>query len=600
MKSRTKNTGGLRAMWVGSLDQPVKAVYCAAVGLSNGALMVLTAAALGSVTDRIIEPVLRGERVTGATWFACLGAFVLISVLRWASIVFRGWVNGRMQHIAIARTRRDVAHRYLDLPIEWHRARTPGQLMAHAISDVDVMWAPIQMFFFCLGNVLMLFLSMVHLWNSSVIFGLVGAALVTSVLGLNIIYQRMLRPRTRDMQASRAKVFGLAQESVDGSEVVRSLGLGASEVARFDVAVRELRASATRTAGLSALFEPVLELLPQAAIVAVLAISPSLAAQGRLTSGELVGLVYLLLTVVNPLSSLSRWGAQLPISVVGGTRIWDVLHGCGLAARGRRTPRTGRPLSLVLRGVSLQRSEHMLLEDIDLQIEPGEVVAVVGAVGSGKSTLLEVVSGLLAPTSGEVLVDDVSVPDYARGTLTDAVGFVPQTGFLFSESIRDNLTLGREQSEQDLWRALEHAVAADFVRALPNGIDTVVGERGATLSGGQRQRIALARALLRRPGLLLLDDPTSALDTHVERDVLTNLAALAGSGRTTVVIVANRPGAIGLAQRIVLLSAGTIQAVGTADELATNLDFQRIATAYADDTARIDEQSAQVDELSAS
>ena len=224
-----------------------------------------------------------------------------------------------------------------------------------------------------------------------------------------------------------------------------------------------------------------------------------------------------------------------------------------------------------------------LLEDVGFTVEPGRTVAVVGATASGKSTLTALLARLVDPDRGRILIDGVDLRDLDRGQLAGVEALVPQTAFLFDDDVRGNVTLGRwgDVSDEQVWAALRAAQADGFVAALPKGLDTKLGERGTSLSGGQRQRISLARALVRRPRLLVLDDATSAVDPEVEARILAALR----DGRTrtdaTLVVVAYRKATIALADEVVHLQGGRIVDRGThAELLARSPSYARLVNAY--------------------
>lgn len=547
------------------------ALVAALTGIGNGASMVLGAMAIAYATDTLVVPGVAGEPLPTWAWVSGVGAVVAVSAIRWGSIVLRGLATARVQYCAEADTRRALLHRYLDLSLPWHRRHPPGELVAHAVSDAEALWSPMQWAYFALGNVAMLVFAMADLWGRDPLLGLIGAALVVVVLGLNLLYQHLLRPRTREMQSARARLAAVAHESVDGGEVVRALGLAEAEAARFGEPVGRLHRANGRMSAITSFFDPLLELLPTVAVLAVLAIAPTRVATGRLSVGDVVGVIYLMFTIAIPLNVISRFLALLPLSAAGAAPIRTVLDSREVPPAGTRELPGSAPVAVTVQDARVRTGDRTVLEGIDLTLAPGSVTALVGAVGAGKSTLLELVGGLLTPDHGRVLLDGVELPQLRAGTLPRAVAYVPQTPFLFATTIRDNLLLddaapahraGHEHDELALWQALRTAVADDFVAALPHGLDTVLGARGATLSGGQRQRLCLARALLCRPRLLLLDDPTSALDARVERQVLANLREAFRAPATTVLIAANRPGPVGLADRVVLLDAGRVVAQG--------------------------------------
>src|SRR5690606_17762316 len=220
-----------------------------------------------------------------------------------------------------------------------------------------------------------------------------------------------------------------------------------------------------------------------------------------------------------------------------------------------------------------------LLRDVTFTVEPGRTVAVVGATASGKSTLTHLLTRLIDPTGGTIRVDGTDLRDLHPGALARVAAVVPQTAFLFDDTVRGNVALGADVSDDEVWAALRTAQADGFVAALPHGLDTELGERGTSLSGGQRQRLSLARALVRRPRLLVLDDATSAVDPEVEARILASLRE--GAADTTLVVVAYRKATIGLADEVVHLEGGRLADRGTQrDLLARAESYARLVNAY--------------------
>ncbi|GAA1624359.1 ABC transporter ATP-binding protein [Actinoplanes couchii] len=571
----------LLALLRGARAHPGPASVATVTGLLNGATMVAGAAAVGWATDHVVIPALSGERVPPGDWWLSTLFVLGVSAVRWSTIFVRGVATGRVQYRAQADTRRAVAHRYLELDLPWFRHRSPGRLLAHAISDVDAQWSPMQFAFFACGMVFMLLLALTELFLRDVSLGLAGLALVVSVFTLTAVYQRLLTPRAREMQEARGLVAAVAHESIEAGPVVRSLGLIDAEDARFTANVQRLKRADMRMAAVSSVFDPLLELLPTATVLLVLAVSAPRVASGELSVGDLVGVIYLLITVSIPLNVISRFLSMLPMSGAGLERVRSVLDSTEVTAYGTADLPGDGPLRVAT--------------STGLTLEPGTVTVVVGRVGSGKTTLLELAGGQRVPAGRTVCFDGVDVRYLARGVVAANVAVVSQDPFLFAESIRANLELSghpsaeardtaeveeaagrRPYDEGEIWGALELAAADEVVRELPGGLDTVVGERGATLSGGQRQRLCIARALLRRPRLLLLDDATSALDSRVEREVL---GRIRDSGRT-VLMTTNRPAAVAIADRVVLVEAGRIAATGSHEELMEIDEYRRLITAY--------------------
>jgi ABC-type multidrug transport system fused ATPase/permease subunit len=245
------------------------------------------------------------------------------------------------------------------------------------------------------------------------------------------------------------------------------------------------------------------------------------------------------------------------------------------------TPLPTGPLAVEVEGLRFGYGAEPVLDEVDLALAPGEVVALVGVTGAGKSSLCHLLDHLQRPDAGTIRLGGVDLAHAEPASVRSRVALAFQEAFLFAASVRENVTLGEPVAEADLRWALERARADRFVDRLPRGLDEVVGERGVTLSGGQRQRLALARALLRRPGLLMLDDATSAVDATIEREILDGLRSAL---HATTLIVAHRVSTIALADRVLFLDRGRIAAAGTHDELVASVPaYATLARAYQDD-----------------
>jgi ABC-type multidrug transport system fused ATPase/permease subunit len=303
-----------------------------------------------------------------------------------------------------------------------------------------------------------------------------------------------------------------------------------------------------------------------------------------------VTVAYLLTIVSFPIRAIGWLLGEFPRSVVGYRRTEAVISATGSMVYGDAAlPSSGR--GAVLEVDSLHYAYDpgaRLLDGVTFDVQPGRTVALVGRTASGKSTLTNLLTRLVDPDAGAVRIDGVDLRDLGRGQLAGAVALVPQAAFLFDDTVRGNVTLGADIPDEQVWAALRDAQADGFVAALDGGLDARLGERGTSLSGGQRQRISLARALVRRPRLLILDDATSAVDPEVEARILATLRD--GATDTTLVVVAYRKATIGLADEVVHLDGGRVADRGTHRELlGRSPDYARLVNAYEqaahDDTA---------------
>ncbi len=560
-------------------------IFALAVGGSAvyGVMTVGAALVLGRVTDQVVAPAFRrGDTTTGSLVAAGLAIFA-VAVLKSAGIVARRLGAGIMQYRLQARYRRDVTRQYLRLPLAWHQRHPTGQLLSNANADVEAMWFSIAPMPMAVGVLVMLAVAAVALLLTDVVLSLVGFTIFPAIFALNILYQRRLSPLATRAQQLRADVSGVAHESFEGALVVKTLGREPEETARFRSAAEELRDAQIRVGRVRGVFDPALEALPQLGVLAVLLVGTMQIQRGALDAGGLVQVAYLFTLLAFPVRAIGWVLGELPRSVVGWDRVRHVLEARGGLAYGAvELTDVGAPASLDVQGVQFGYDDTPVLHDVSFTVDAGRTIAVVGPTGSGKSTLTMLLVRLVDPATGEVVLDGVDLRAVVRGGIAGAAAVVPQQTFLFDDTVRGNVTLGLDLPDDAVRRALEVAQADRFVDALPEGLDTRIGERGMSLSGGQRQRLALARALVRSPRLLVMDDATSSVDPRVEAAILAGLRTSSVDGvAPTVVVVAYRKATIALADEVVYVEHGRVVDRGPHLELLERcVGYRRLITAY--------------------
>ena len=498
-----------------------------------------------------------------------LGAILGLAAVRAAINFLRRFTTARIGIRIEARMRELLYWQYLKYPRAFFDRHATGQVLSRATNDLYpiryfIGWGLVQ----GMQSVMMIVSAGIVLVVVDARLALYTAIAMPPITVLALRFARRVSPISREVQERKGDVTEAADEAVVGIEMVQAFGREDDVRARFGGKAGAIRDTVLRQAGVEARHLPGLYYLPSLSIAAVVFFGGREVIDGRLSLGQFVLFETLLLQLVWPLEALG-WItnlAQRALASAGRSFAWlEGIEPLPEPASPKHIP--AGPLSVVFERVSFAYGgEHDVLAGLDLALEPGEVVAVCGSTGSGKTSLLNLLPRFYDPTEGQVLVGGVDTRDVPVAELRSAVALVTQRPVLFSVPLRENLTAGREDADWDEVLAACVAAGVDtFAPGLPDGYDTLIGERGVNLSGGQRQRVALARALVTGARVIVLDDPLSAVDTLTERRLVKRLRpALAGK---TVLVATQRLSTVELADRAVVLVDGRIVESGTPAQL---------------------------------
>jgi ATP-binding cassette subfamily B protein len=525
---------------------------------------VAVTVALGRATDRILKPAF-GRGVTPSALWIGVGAVFALSLARAVGIGLRRYYSGVFGSAVAATLRDRVSDRYRDLSLAYHRQTPTGELLAHMEADVEASIEVLYPIPFAIGVVFLVVFALVSLFVADVFLALIGLLTLPMLALMNRSFAKRMEGPARRAQERIGDVSAVAHESIDGALVVKTLGREHAEVARLRERAEQLRDERVTAGYIRAGFDSALEGLPQLAVIALLAVGSWRLSTGDITLGTLVQVVTLFGMLAWPMRFVGWILAELPRAVVGYDRVNRVLAEPVTVTRpSAPVVLPDGPLDVRAEALTYAIDGVRVLDEIDLRIEPNESVAIVGPTGVGKSTLAQLLVRLDDPTSGEILIGGVNVRHADPSSLRHAAAIVLQESFLFATTVKENIALGSRASSDEIRRAARIAQADRFVEVLPNGYDTVLGERGHTLSGGERQRVALARALVRTPRVLILDDATSSVDPTIEADIL---AGLREELTATLILVAYRVSTIRLADRVLYLEGGRLRASGMHEDL---------------------------------
>jgi ATP-binding cassette, subfamily B, bacterial len=584
---------GIRLIWRFVKGHPASFGLAVSGAAVFAGAIIASAWVIGWVTDSLIIPVL-DEGVDPAGLVAPAAAAILgVAIFKAAGIVVRRTAAGWLQFRTRQDVRNDLLAHQLSLKMAWFNRQSVGDLLAVADSDVDQGTGVLGPLPYATGVTLLLFgtiamIAFIDPWlGLGAVVGLI-VVLVVDVRGSWLTYRLW-----EAVQEARGEVSAVAHESFDGALTVKALGREDDVADRFGEVSDKVRDRLIAVNSTWASYQSVIRVLPQVMIICLLVVGAARVDLRAVSPGDLVTVTYLLALLAFPVQLIGFVLWDLAGSLAGWRRVQEVFDADDHVTYGDAPARVASGPATV-RGETVSFSyddQGRILDDLSVHLQAGTTMAVVGPTASGKSTLSLLLARLWDPDGGRIHIDGADLRSFGVSELPKEVSYVSQDSFLFDDTVAGNITLGQPFSEIELRAAGRLAGAEGFISELPDGYQTQLGERGATLSGGQRQRIALARALIRKPRLLILDDATSAVDPSVEAEILRSLKQAALP--STIVVVAYRPASIRLADEVVFVDERRVVAQGRHDDLLRSTPgYARLVQAYEEDARRMGEEAS--------
>jgi ATP-binding cassette subfamily B protein len=553
-------------------------------GLVTGVIVgVCWAAAKVSIPRLIRNGIDRG--ISGheslLKWSFIIGG---VGVLAGIFISWRRWIAFRESRTTEARLRERLFNHIVRLDVGYHDHSQTGQLMSRASSDLQQLQAFVVMIPLTISNLFQVVAILVLLLTSDPLLALVALAPLPLVNLSARRFSNKIHPAVMAVQNRQAALATVVEESISGVRVVKGFGAEAVQARKLLAEADQIRVVSLEAAKIRSRFLPAIDVLPSLGLIGVLAIGGHRVLRGEMTIGQLVEFNSSVMLLIWPMRNIGQTLATGQRAAVALQRVQHVLStetAVADPAQPTTLPTSGPLGAVEFRNIRFgYDAERPVLDRFNVTIPAGTSVAVVGATGTGKSTITRLMLRFYDVQDGSIAIDGCDIRDIRLSELRHAVGVVFEDTLLFHDTVAANIAFSDPHaSTERILAAARLAGADEFVDDLPDGYDTMLGERGFSLSGGQRQRIAIARAVLADPRLLILDDATSAVDPSKEHEIREAMATVMRD-RTTIVI-AHRPGTIALADKVLLLDDGRVAAEGTHDELiASNARYREVLASF--------------------
>lgn len=534
-------------------------IFCAI----TGTLMVIV---FPHITREVLDVVVPGrqwERLTPLALWALAAYFAqhLFNSLRIQ-------LNNTFEQMVIFDLRSDIYQRLQTLPLRWFDNRPSGDIMTTVAEDIPsverVLIDGIEQGLVSVLQIVVVGVFMFQADPTLTLYALIPLPFLTAGA---LAYTRTSRDRHRKVRKASSAMNSLLQDNVSGMRQIKAYAMEHEEHARFNRASGALRSATLHVMRIWAIYRPGMHFLTSIGMVIVLWVGARQLMEGRIQAGDLTAFLLLLKFFYDPIESLHQLNQILQSGRAAGERVFDILD-----AEPEADTLGGREMATIRGEVRYENvsfsyaGKTPTVKGVNLEARAGQTIALVGPTGAGKSTLINLLTRFYEYDQGRITIDGTPVHELNKNWLRSRIGYVTQEAFLFNGTVRDNLIIGRRDATDDeLWAALQSANADAFVRRLPQQLDTHVGERGVKLSVGEKQRVSIARALLRNPPILLLDEATASVDTETERQIQEALEHL--MAHRTSFVIAHRLSTVRNADRIYVLDHGQVIEEGTHDEL---------------------------------